>query len=48
MPAGKEIKILKQKNAKQQRDVQGIEYIQYENTDELNNQLKDWIKENVK
>ena len=45
---GKSCAILKQKNAKQPSDVQGIEYIQYENTDELNNQLKDWIKENVK
>ena len=32
----------------QPSDVQGIEYIQYENTDELNRRLKDWIKENVK
>lgn len=45
---GKSCVILKKKNAKQPSDVQGIEYIQYENTDELNNQLKDWLKENIK
>lgn len=45
---GKSCVILKKKNAKQPSDVQGIEYIQYENTDELNSQLKDWLKENVK
>lgn len=45
---GKSCAILKKKNAKQPSDIQGIEYIQYENTDELNNQLRDWIKENIK
>ena len=45
---GKPCAILKRKNSKQPSDVQGIEYIQYENTDEINNQLRDWIKDNVK
>lgn len=45
---GKTCAILKRKNASQPSDVQGIEYIQYENTDELNRRLKDWMKENVK
>lgn len=45
---GKDCAILKASDAKQPTDIEGIEYIEYENTDELNEGLASWIRDNVK
>ena len=45
---GKNCAILKASDAKQPTDIEGIEYIEYENTDELDDGLANWIRDNVK
>lgn len=44
---GKDCAILKSVDANQPTDIEGIEYIEYENTDELDERLGYWIKDNV-
>lgn len=44
---GKDCAILKSVDASQPTDIEGIEYIEYENTDELDERLGYWIKDNV-
>lgn len=45
---GKDCAILKASDANQPTDIEGIEYIEYENTDELDEGLATWIRDNVK
>lgn len=44
---GKQCAILKARQAKQPADIQGLEHIAYENTDELKGGLSKWIVENT-
>ncbi len=45
---GKNCAILKALDASQPTDIEGIECIEYENTDELDEGLTNWIRDNVK